>query len=77
MNLILQDRIKKLEETEFETTSTEMVAGKAKEKLEKQDQKIAALTEERRKFRREITKLKEDRDELRKKYSELQEKLQQ
>jgi hypothetical protein len=35
MNLILQDRIKKLEETEFETTSTEMVAGKAKEKLEK------------------------------------------
>ena len=34
INLILQDRIKKLEETELDTAENEMV-GKAKEKIEK------------------------------------------
>ena len=51
LNLILSDRIKKLEEMEFDTAENEVI-GKAKEKMEKLEQKIAQLSEERRKFRK-------------------------
>ena len=51
INLILSDRIKKLEEMEFDTAENEVI-GKAKEKMEKLEQKIAQLSEERRKFRK-------------------------
>lgn len=73
INLILQDRIKKLENVECVSLESEALS-KLNERLEKSEQKVANLTEERRKSRKDISKLKEDRDELRKKYSELQEK---
>ncbi len=40
INLILSDRIKKLEEMEFDSAENEVI-GKAKEKMEKLEQKIA------------------------------------
>jgi len=39
LNLILSDRIKKLEGIEFDATENEVI-GKAKEKMEKLEQKV-------------------------------------